>query len=391
LRQRFPSSSDASFLKNEWPILCALVSPFVGIETAHQALTGVFDWGVLLDVAEEHAVQGVLSKRLEGLRFENVPEAVREKLHSRMRAQHLFTLSMTAELFRVLEDFSSAGLETIVIKGPVTAFVGYGDPAMRGFGDVDLLLRQKDIAAASQRMRSQGFEASVPDGAITLGKIPGEYVFKRPGTNRMIEIHTEHTFRYYPREMPIEAMFRRKRMLPFDGREVPALSLEDEVVFHCVHGAKDFWERLMWVCDVASIAKNHPELDWHAVWQSAVDCGARRMINVSLWLSARVLKAPFPAVLSEIVLRDRAAQQLCTQIETWLPYGAGTPPSLLRRALYRISMAEGGLGGLSYLFRLSLSSTEEDWQGGTTHERRSWFWDTVRRPFRLMRKYGSNN
>jgi len=39
--------------------------------------------------------------------------------------------------------------------------------------------------------------------------------------------------------------------------------------------------------------------------------------------------------------------------------------------------------------RLSFSPTQEDWTKGA-EERRLWLWDAVRRPFRLFRKYGSN-
>jgi hypothetical protein len=52
-------------------------------------------------------------------------------------------------------------------------------------------------------------------------------------------------------------------------------------------------------------------------------------------------------------------------------------------------MAGGGLTGAGYLMRLSFSPTQEDWMKGA-EERRSWLWDVVRRPFRLFRKYGSN-
>ncbi len=53
-----------------------------------------------------------------------------------------------------------------------------------------------------------------------------------------------------------------------------------------------------------------------------------------------------------------------------------------------MKMAGGGLTGAAYLMRLSLSPTEEDWEEGA-EERRSWLWDAVRRPLRLLRKYGS--
>ena len=104
--------------------------------------------------------------------------------------------------------------------------------------------------------------------------------------------NTQKTFRYYPNGMPIDELFQRKRMIQLEGREVFALSLTDEVIFHCVHGAKDFWEKLMWICDVASLTKNHPEIDWQSTWRAAADCGGTRMVSVGLMLGADVLGMP---------------------------------------------------------------------------------------------------
>jgi hypothetical protein len=388
LIERFPS--DAEFLRKEWPVLCACVAPSADQEHIRRLLDAALDWDVLLELAEEHSVQGILAKRLQQLEFSGVPSVAREKLQARMRAQHLFTLSLTAELFRVLDDFSEAGLEAIVIKGPVTALVAHGDPAVRGFGDVDLLLRHQDIANASRRMQAQGFEAEVSDRAIQAGQVPGEYVFRRPGTNRMVEIHTQQTFRYYPNGMPIDGLFQRKRMIKLDGREVPALSLTDEVIFHCVHGSKDFWERLMWISDLASLTKNHPGIDWQSTCRTAADCGAARMVCVGLLLGARVLGMPLPTAVAESIEGDHSSQRLCAEIQTWLPFGGGRSPSLQGRALYRLRMAGGGISGMKYLLQLSVLPTEEDWSAGKHHSR-SWFWDALRRPFRLMRKYGSED
>ena len=388
MNDKFPSG--AKFLNREWPLLCACVSPASDLQSLRQALTGTLDWDVLLELAEQHAVQGILAERFAALAFDGIPATAREKLQSRMRHQHLFTLSMTAELFRVLDDFAAAGIKVIPIKGPVTSVVAYGDPSMRGFGDIDLLLRQRDVAHASHRLQAQGFEPNVSDSAIQAGKIPGEYVFRRPGTNGMVEIHTEQTFRYYPNGMPIEDMFHRKRMVSLEGRAVPALHILDEAVFHCVHGAKDFWERLMWISDVASLARSHPDLDWLAAQQLAAQCCATRMLHVGVLLAHRVLGTRLPPAIAPAIERDDVSLRLCQEIEAWLPFGAGAPPSLLNRAAYRMQIAGGGITGLSYLLRLSLSPTEEDWTQGTP-QNRSWFRDAIARPFRLIRKYGPQN
>jgi hypothetical protein len=355
----------------------------------HELLCEEMDWDAILALAEEHGIQGVLAKRLAETEYRGVPAAAREKLQAQMRARHLFGLSLTAELLRILADFSKANIEIVPIKGPVISQSAYGDPAVRSYSDLDLLLRQRDIQQAMQRMIALGFEPRVPLSVLQMGKIPGEYVFKRPGTPCIVELHTEQTFRHYPKPMRVEEMFARKRHLLMDGKEVPALSLEDELVLSCIHGAKDFWERLMWVSDVAAITAKDPEVDWLRTRRFASEVGAERMLRVGILLPTMLFGTDLPGGVAEDIRRDGQAESLCAEIQEWLPYASYRPPSLRKQALYRMRMAGGGLAGALYLLRLSLSPAEEDWEE-RAEQQSSWFWEAVRRPFRLIRKYGSD-
>jgi Uncharacterised nucleotidyltransferase len=352
-------------------------------------LAGQLNWDGLLDLAENHGVQGIVANRLHEISFDGVPSAARQKLQARMRAQHLFTLSMTAELFCILQDFAQAGIETVLVKGPLISLLAYGDPAVRSYVDLDLLVRHRDIESATQHMLDLGFHSDVPQTAIRAGKIPGEYLFRKLGTKQIVELHTEHTFRYYPKPMPIEALFARKRQVRLETRDTPALSLEDEFVLNCIHGAKHFWERLMWIADVASIVANRTEIQWNKVRAASAEVGAERMLRVATRLAALVLGTKVPPIYDDEIDPDRATESLCHRIQTWLPYAGAEPPALPRRAMFRVDMAGGGLTGVFFLARLSLSPTQEDWAEGAK-ERRSWLWDAVRRPLRLFRKYGSN-
>jgi len=340
-----------------------------------------------LELAAEHSVLGVVAGRLKEIDFAGIPGNAREKLQSRMRSQHLFTLSMTAELFRILEEFAKAGIETILVKGPLVSLLAYGDSAVRSYVDLDLLVRHEVILPASQIMATLGFDADVPEEAIRAGKIPGEYLFKRPGTQQIVELHTEKTFRYYPRPMRIEDLYARQRRISLDGREVPALSLEDELVLNCIHGAKHFWERLMWPADVAAIVARHPEIAWERATRAASDVGAGRMLKVGLLLGESLLGIPVPAAMAAKAHADGTAQDLVRQIESWLPSAGHAPPTLRQRAMFRMKMGGGAVVGAAYLLRLSLSPTEEDWAEGD-EERGSKIWEAIKRPFRLFRKYG---
>jgi hypothetical protein len=373
--------------QNEWQFLCVCASPTASQDALTSAWGAVQDWDLLLELAEEHGVLGLLSKRLAPAQHERVPPVAREKLQARMRSQQLFVLGLTADLFQVLEEFDRNTIEAILVKGPIVSLLAYGDPATRNYADLDLLVRHRQILAATQGMQRLGYEADVPENAIEAGKIPGEYVFKRAGRPQLIELHTEPTFRYYPKPMRIEEMYSRRRMVKLDGREIPALSVEDELLLNCIHGGKHFWERLMWIADIALIVGRNRELSWDNVFKAAEEVGAERMLCVGLWLAKQLLGANLPAEVQERVSRDPEVQPLCAQIIGWLPMAGLAPPSLRERALFRMRMAGGGVAGAAYLSRLSLAPTEEDWVEGQEHKR-SWVWDAVRRPFRLFRKYG---
>jgi hypothetical protein len=87
------------------------------------------------------------------------------------------------------------------------------------------------------------------------------------------------------------------------------------------------------------------------------------------------------------VRKDALAAKLVARILCWLPAAGHAPPALLERAAFRLQMRGGLLAAPAYLLRLSLSPTEDDWQadGEISHHR---LLDSLRRPFRLARKYG---
>jgi hypothetical protein len=347
------------------------------------------DWSALLALAEEHGVLGLLAALLGTCDGQLVPQEIQQKLQDRLRAQLLFTLSMTAELFRLLEDFAEAGVETLLVKGPVLSMQAFGDPGLRPYVDLDLLVRHSSIQRATELMIAAGYQPDVPMSAIRAGKIPGEYLFTRPDTKLLVELHTERTFRYYPRSLPIEALFERRILVRLDAHDVPALAVEDELVLICIHGAKHFWERLIWIADVAALITRQRNIDWARAALAARDVGAERMLHVGLRLAADVLETPLPVPIAAAVQDDSSAGLLSAQISRWLPFAGYTPPGLLERAGFRLRMRGGIFPGAAYLLRLSLSPTEEDWVEGA-EDQRSWLLDALRRPWRLLRKYGGD-
>jgi hypothetical protein len=278
-------------------------------------------------------------------------------------------------------------IQSLVVKGPVLAMQAYGDPAIRSYVDLDLLVRQRDIRRATELLLAAGYQAAVPLRAIDAGKIPGQYLFTKPDQRLAIELHNDFTLRYFPRRLPIEDFFARQIRVPLDAHEVPALSIEDELVLVCIHGAKHFWERLIWISDVAGLVSRQRDMDWGRAKASARAVGAEHLLHTGLRLATDLLDAELPEDVSARVARDPVARKLVYGILRWLPAAGYAPPGLFERAAFRLRMRGGGFAGPAYLLRLSLSPTEEDWQAGEEISNNRLL-DVLRRPFRLARKYG---
>jgi hypothetical protein len=371
-----------------WALLIECARPNPGTERLDQMLRRLRDWAVFLELAEKHSVFGLAASRLGDSAEGAVPPEISGELRERHRRQALFTLRLTAEMFRLFDRFTASGVEALVIKGPVLSARCYGDAGLRQYGDLDLIVRDKHILRSTELMMSLGYEPRVAPAVIQAKKIPGEYVFRQSSTRLLVEFHTELTFRYHPRPLPIEKLFERQVRVKIDAHDVPALSPEDELILISIHGAKHFWEQLSYIADVAAFVSKQ-ELDWARVRSFAEEVGGERMLNVGLRLAADVLGAALPENVAALVRRDRAAGRLVGQIMRWLPAAGSAPPGIFSRAIFRMRMRGGVFSGPAYLFRLSFSPTEQDWIEGDRNKRH-WFLDALGRPFRLARKYGKD-
>jgi hypothetical protein len=384
LSERSPNRVAAPTL--EWQVLLECARPY----SEASRLAAVFrtppDWPGLLALADDHGLLPLLAAQIRAADAALVPPEIREQLRANQRSQTIFTLSLAAELFRILDGFAASGTEVVLTKGPALAARCYDDPGCRQYGDLDFIVRDQDVRRATQIMIDLGYEPKISLKSIEAGKFPGEYVFSHRDSKALAEFHTERTFRYHPRPLPLDKLFARRAFVRFDGRDVPALSVEDELILNCIHAAKHFWTRLMWVADIAALASRQ-EVSWDRALSAVNEVRAERMLRVALLLAVDVLGARVPPQISQFMRSDAGALRASAQIAQRLPLGESVNFSVLRRAAFRVKMHGRLLQGMGYLLRLSLSPTEEDWVSGS-EEKRSWLLDAAARPFRLARKYG---
>jgi hypothetical protein len=86
----------------------------------------------------------------------------------------------------------------------------------------------------------------------------------------------------------------------------------------CVHGAKHYWERLAWICDVAELIGRHPGINWKRVIEQARRLGGVRMLYVGLFLAQSLLGASVPKDISRQMQVDPIVSPLAARIRLQL-------------------------------------------------------------------------
>lgn len=380
------SSPGSNSNSAEWRVLLDCANPNVTLLSLRPEQAAPLDWPNLLALANDQGLLPLLTQKLSHAEPGIVSPDAQQTLKSFFREQMVFDLRMLAELYRILDRFAARGIEVMSTKGPALAQRCYGFSFARQYTDLDLVLRDADVLPATEILIGLGYDAKVPPSAIRAGKPAGEYAFTQLATKLLVELHTAKTFRYYPNPPSIEKLLSRKASVRLGEQDVPALSVEDELLLISIHGAKHFWERLLWIADVAALVTHNP-VDWDRVASIARAVDAQRMLRLALLLAEIVANATLPDAVRKDAESDAGAVRLAKQIADRLPRVDEHPLSLFQRALFRVKMRGGGIPGLTYLLRLSLSPTEEDWLADPGNEKQSTL-SAFERPFRLARKYG---
>src|SRR5580698_11117934 len=282
-------------------------------EIAAQSL----DWDYVLYEAEENSLTPLLAKHLAEFAPAALPPASAELLNKTCRANTIRNLYLTGQLIRTFELFREKGIEAASYKGPVLAAQAYGDVALREFEDVDIVLRQRDLSGAHQVIVGMGYQPKfdwILSPGASAALVPGEYNYRDEARRAMVELHTEITLRHFPTKPDLDAFFRNLAPVKLTDRDVLTFTAEDLLPMLCIHGSKDFWERLSWIADVNELVQSHPTLDWDRVLHFAQPLQATRMLNLGLALAARVLGTLLPAEISARVQADRLAREVASEV-----------------------------------------------------------------------------
>jgi Uncharacterised nucleotidyltransferase len=359
-------------------------------ERIREIAAGPLDWDFVLNEATENSVAPLLEMKLRAVMADAAPAAAMERLKITCRANTVRCLFLAAELHKILELFRTAGIAAIPYKGPVLAEQAYGNLTLRDFDDLDIILPQRDLMKAHEVMLGLGYRARFPwilskDSKTAL--VPGEYNYRDEKRRAVVELHTELTLRHFPVAPDIDRFAQRMVKVMVAGQEVPTLAPEDLLSALCVHGSKDFWERISWIADVAELIQRQTGFDWDRAFRTAESLRVERMLHLGLVLANDLLHAPMPEEIRKRVRDDAEALAVAREVEERTLSRNLSGVSAGKRMRFRRRMVRGMLAGWRYSLRLAVIPAEEDWEMVQLPRLLAPLYLALR-PLRLLAKYG---
>ena len=214
--------------------------------------------------AQFDRLTGFLATAVDAGVVVNGDEALRAKLREQWRDELRRCVRLEALAVRTAEVLDSMKIRWRLTKGPALAHLDYPDPAVRTFGDVDVVVHPSDWSAAIGLLSARGYRRQSPT-------LPGDYDARygkgatlTTADGLELDLHRRFAIGRFGVRAAMEALFGPSAAIELAGRTVPAFDGAGRLVHACFHAVLGGFRGLRAFRDVAQLV-----LVSGADWQSA--------------------------------------------------------------------------------------------------------------------------
>jgi hypothetical protein len=277
----------------------------------------------------------------------------------------------TAKVGEIVRLFAANGIEAIPFKGPMLALQAYGNPALRLYGDLDVLVQPRHFKDAVKVLTAKGYQPLTSVSWIEktnwyIGRVKDIYFVGEDGSVKL-ELHWKLSGSHFglPREM--NGLWERLERVNLAGTQVPALSFNDLLIYLCLHGSRHKWERLAWICDVNELIGSRDDIDWASFLSDAKRFGCEKVVGLGLRLVHECFGTRVPARVWSEIAADESYDTMAADILKTLFSEKTAAAQIGERYLYHLKLKERSFDRLklhfhylSWYARLILTPNELD-------------------------------
>ncbi|MGB7201877.1 MAG: nucleotidyltransferase family protein [Pyrinomonadaceae bacterium] len=268
------------------------VIPSETADEVSRLLTQPLDWEYTLITASRNGLLPLLSWNLLRKFRQSLPGEIQERLSAFYQSHMQENLFLSFKLTEVVSLLEKNEIPVLSLKGPTLAVQAYGDPALRHYVDLDILVQPRHFDRAIELLLCNGYKSDISSGPLKRKLL----FFTRKkdlslfsSDNRVrVELHWKLSGSHFSLPLELDQLWNRMDSLNMGGTDLRVLAFNDLFVYLCLHGARHGWERLAWICDLNELirrreAANGP-IAWAEVRQHAKNHGCEKVFALGLFL-----------------------------------------------------------------------------------------------------------
>ncbi|MCA1842385.1 MAG: nucleotidyltransferase family protein [Actinobacteria bacterium] len=245
-------------------------------------------WAHLLATATNERITGLLVQAIVDGALPTTPEQAEEAKRAH-RASMATALALEATLVHTARLLEAAGVDYRVLKGPAVAHLDYPDPALRSFGDVDLLLRASQFDEAIEALAAVRLQRKFPEPRSGFDRRFGKGSCMVSPDGDEIDLHRTLAMGPYGLALRLDDLWQRCSTFHLAGRPFPALAPEERFLHACFHAVLgDNASRLASLRDVAQMHLARP-LDVELTRRLSAAWGSDAVVAEAVRLAGDIL------------------------------------------------------------------------------------------------------
>jgi len=206
---------------------------------------------------------------------------------------------------QVLTLLKQAQIPAMTLKGLAVAALYYGNPKLRGMGDIDILVPFASVRDAAHILAEHGWDCEYDVTKLSRNVLTLCHAMaftNAQGASIDLHWHISHECCWPEAD---DLFWRYAQPLSLGGVETRTLSHTDQLFHTCIHGGRPCdMPPIRWVADGAFIIRK-AEIDWQRLFEQAQEFQLVRRVQRTLLYLRDTMRVPVPdAALAQLAAME---------------------------------------------------------------------------------------
>ncbi len=271
-----------------------------------EILTPDLNWAYFLQKTKDEGVCSLIHKTLS--KIQDVEKILPENVLQNLKNNYYSTAKRNILIFQTLEKisqtFEKENIQMIVFKGIALAESVYGDIGLRPMGDIDILVKKKDLEKVDSIFKNFGYHTpfDIRDFInLPFNRYRNSFLYSNLDTTPNYVHLYWHLINFFPyhsdviQRINMDKIWEDSEEIKLGDAKLRTFSIYHQIIFLCMHALHHSPKSLIRLCDINELLQlEEGNLDWDKLVREAFDFGLHKHVYYVLYSIFKLLEADIP-------------------------------------------------------------------------------------------------